>query len=166
MYLTHKRCLQGLCLLWARSWWASPLALDIPPACGTRDALFGVAGRARISPGQHTPLPNHTRFWTMVNTGQLDQWRKNLASWWLVFRIGSPMIIKYCYIVFHLYMVSTCTWVTNIRIHNLSSCLCMHKESSLMWPDPFQVQDVYSLQYKHLHQAISHIAIYVICWNV
>ena len=51
-------------------------------------------------------------------------------------------------------------------LHNIY----VYNESSLVWPDPFLVQGIYHLQYKHPAKALSiwslcYVAIYM-CWII
>ena len=53
-------------------------------------------------------------------------------------------------IVLYLCMVTTCTCIcTGVSKNSRFSAVYVHKESSLIWPDPFLAQGIYSLQYKH-----------------
>ena len=67
-------------------------------------------------------------------------------------------------------MVITCMCICiGVSRNSRFSAEYVHKESSLVWPDPFLVQGVYCLQYKHPAKAVKalsmvimlHIAIYM-----
>ena len=56
-------------------------------------------------------------------------------------------------IVWYSCMITTCMSLcicTGVSKNSRSSTIYVHKKTSLIWPDPFLVQGVYHLQYKHL----------------
>ena len=61
-------------------------------------------------------------------------------------------------IVLYSCMATTCTCIcTGVSRNSRFSAVYVHKESSLIWLDPFLVQGVYRLQYKHPAKALSMI---------
>ena len=64
-------------------------------------------------------------------------------------------------IVLYLCMITTCTCIcTGLSKNSRLFAVCVHKEPSLVWPDPFLAQHVYRLQYKY-HPPWSYIANHV-----
>ena len=61
-------------------------------------------------------------------------------------------------IVLYSCMVTTWTCIcTGVFKNSRFSAIYAHKESSLLWPDPFLAQGVYRLQYKHPAKALSMV---------
>ena len=55
-------------------------------------------------------------------------------------------------------MLTTCTCIcTGVPKNSRFSAVYVHKEPSLVWPDPFLVQGVYHLQYTHPAKALSMV---------